>query len=366
MKIVQAELFGITIPLKKPFAVSKYTFTNYFGYILRLTDEDGVTGVGESLQLETPWYSAESFEPAGIVLRKYLLPSVMHQPYGNEQELLASMDWVQGNYQAKAAIETAVCDMMAKREKKPLYRYLGGESPLVEGGVSIGLSSDSELLAQIRESLDEGYQRIKVKIAPGHDESVLDVVRGAFPDISLMADANAAYTTDDFDHLAGLDRYRLIMIEQPLGNGDFVDHAALCRRMKTPICLDESVHNMHDAVIAAETQACSIVNIKPPRVGGPLHVQKMLAYLKSKGIGAWIGGMMETGVGRLMNMACATLENIQYAGDIHPPADYLSFDITAYAFSQKNGYLSLPETPGLGAEVDWDTVHDIAINKTIL
>lgn len=366
MKIVQAELYGITIPLKKPFAISKYTFTHYFGYILRLTDEDGVSGVGESLQLESPWYSAESFEPAGIVLTRYLLPSILNQPCADHEELLHRMDWVQMNYQAKAAIETAVCDIMAKRANMPLYRYLGGENPLVEGGVSIGLSEDSALLEQIGAALSEGYKRIKVKIAPGHDEAVLDVVRGTYPKIALMADANAAYTVSDFDHLCGLDRYGMIMIEQPLGNGDFIDHAALRKRMKTPICLDESVHSMNDAIIAAETRACSIINIKPPRVGGPLHVKKMLGFLQQRQIGAWIGGMMESGIGRLMNMACATLENIRYAGDIHPPQDYLDFDLVDYPFKQKNGYLSLPQAPGFGAEVDWDTVKSIAISTTIL
>lgn len=366
MKIVKAELFGITLPLKKPFSVSKYTFTNYFGYILRLTDEDGQTGIGESLQLETPWYSAESFAPAGIVIERYLLPSVLHTEFTDERELLSRMDWVQGNYQAKAAIETAVCDLAAKRAGLPLYRYLGGKRNTVEGGVSLGLAEDAELNRAIGTYLGEGYRRIKVKIAPSHDESVLDAVRCAYPNIILMADANAAYKRQDFDLLTGLDRYRLIMIEQPLGNGDFIDHAELSVRMKTPVCLDESVHNMGDAKIAAKLNACAIVNIKPPRVGGPLHVKDMLDFLKEQGIGAWIGGMMETGIGRLMNMACATLDNICYAGDIHPPLDYLSCDVVQNDFCQRDGYLALPQTPGLGAMVDWDLVERIALLKRVL
>ncbi len=361
MKIVSAEITGIKLPYSSVFSISKYTFYDYCGYILKLFSDDGLIGFGESVQLLTPWYSAETFKTAKTVLLEHILPSFIGKQYNDEHELLQSLEWIQGQHQAKAAVECAICDIAAQQKNMPLYKYLGGTSAVVKSGVSIGLQPQDELIRTIQRYLDGGYTRIKVKIAPGKDIDVIESVRKNFPNISLMADCNAAYTKKEFDLLKRLDDYELLMLEQPLANGDLIEHSELQSMMKTPICLDESVHTMADAVLAVELNSCKIINIKPPRVGGPLHVANMLKMLKRENVGAWIGGMMETGVGRLMNMACATLPGITLPGDMRPPLDYLKNDIVTNKFNAVNGELTLSENIGLGANVDEEFLRSVAV-----
>ncbi len=363
MKIINAQIIGIKLPYKTSFKVSKHTFYDYYGYIVRLTNEDGTTGVGECVQLETPWYSDETFATARIVLEDYIIPSILNIQCDNEIELLSKLEWIQGQYQAKAGIETAICDIASKLKGMPLYKYLGGENTKVKTGVSIGIQEESKLLNTVGQYLQQGYERIKVKIAPGNDVDVIESILNKYPDISLMVDCNAAYTKKDFDLLKQLDNYNLLMLEQPLGNGDLLEHAQLQSLIKTPICLDESVHNMADATLAKQLNACKIINVKPPRVGGPLHVAQMVKMLGGAGIGAWVGGMMETGIGRMMNIACATLGGITHPGDIRPPLDYLVDDIVTNKFEVINTILIPSSQSGLGVIIDEEKLEKATVYK---
>lgn len=363
MKLDKVEMNTIRVPLREPFHISKYTFESCVGHILKLTAEDGTVGYGESVQLETPWYSAETLKTSSIILRELMLPSLLGCRAETAGVLMEELAYIQGNQQSLAAIDTALLDIDSQRAGLPLWRYIGGTQNRVPVGTSIGILPESELFQKIDEYLASGFRRIKVKIMPGSDVRVVEAIRRKYPDIDLTVDANAAYTLRDKDIFLALDGYRLSMIEQPFGNGDLIEHAELQQMMQTPICLDESVHDMSEIQAAVALDACRIINLKPPRVGGPSNVLKMLRFIKKRNVGAWIGGMLETGVGRMLNLTCATLDGICYPSDLRPPLDYLLEDITDASFAMTDGYMLLSDTPGLGVQPDPDKLRFYTVDS---
>lgn len=352
MKLDRVQMKTIRIPLREPFHISKYTFESCVGHIVKLTSEDGIVGFGESVQLETPWYSAETLKTSSIILRELLLPALLGNEAAKADGLMEELAYIQGNQQSLAAIDTALLDIDSQKAGVPLWRYIGGSNSRVPVGTSIGILPKDQLFQKIDEYLASGFRRIKVKIMPGNDINVVEIIRAKYPDIDLTVDANAAYTLKDKDVFLALDEYRLSMIEQPFGNGDLIEHAELQQMMQTPICLDESVHDMSEIQAAVALDACRIINLKPPRVGGPSNVLKMLRFIEKRNVGAWIGGMLETGIGRMLNLTCASLDGICYPSDLRPPLDYLQEDITATSFDMADGYMLLSDTPGLGVEPD--------------
>lgn len=350
MKLQRVKMKTIRIPLREPFHISKYTFENCVGHIIILTGEDGTVGYGESVQLETPWYSAETLKTSSIILRELMLPAVLSGEADTASGLMKDLAYIQGNQQSLSAIDTALLDIDAKRAGLPLWKFIGGVNDRVSVGTSIGLLPERELFGKIEEYLSNGFRRIKVKIMPGNDIRIVEAIRNRFPGIDLTVDANAAYSIKDKDVFLALDAFGLSMIEQPFGNGDLIEHAELQRMMKTPLCLDESVHDISQIQAAVALEACRIINLKPPRVGGPSSVAEMLRFLRKRQVGAWIGGMLETGVGRMLNLTCATLDGICYPSDLRPPLDYLFEDITDAPFVMQDGYMRLSQTPGLGVQ----------------
>jgi O-succinylbenzoate synthase len=266
---------------------------------------------------------------------------------------------------AKATLENAIWDLEAQREGVSLAQLLGGVHETIPCGVSIGIQpSIPALLDVIEKELAAGYQRIKLKCKPGWDVEVFDAVRARWPKILLSCDANSAYRLKDADHLASFDRFHLLMVEQPLWHDDFYFHSILQKRMETPICLDESIHNRRDALAAIEMESCRIINIKLGRVGGFSEAIAVHNITHERGIPVWCGGMLESGIGRAHNIALATLENFSLPGDVSASARYWAEDIVEPEISvSPAGEIVISDAPGRGYEVRADLMERLTVRK---
>jgi O-succinylbenzoate synthase len=280
-------------------------------------------------------------------MRDFLLP--MCATLDAPTDVRARTVPVRGNRMAKACVEMAILDAWLRAKDESLARFLGGTKERIECGVSVGLApTTGVLLEEIEGYLDQGYRRIKVKVAPGEDVQVLDAVRNKWPDVKLMADANAAYTLDDLPTLMRFDDYNLTMIEQPLAEGDLLDHATLQAAVKTPVCLDESIESAKATADAIALKACRIVNIKAGRVGGYLEAKRVHDVARHHGIPVWCGGMLETGLGRAANLALASLQGFTLPGDTSASNRYFHEDITEPFVMAADGTMAVPRGPGIG------------------
>ena len=308
MIITSVELREIRLPLIHFFETSFGRTTERRIPLVRVTDKDGAEGWGECTAGEGPFYSDEWAETAWHTIKTFLAPMVIGKEINSARETWELMSAVRGHRMAKAAIETACWDLEAKRLGEPLWKTLGGMHSEISCGVSIGIQDTPEaLIEKIETELAGGYQRIKIKIKPGWDLKIIARVRGKFPDIRLMADANSAYTLADVNLFKELDQFRLMMIEQPLAHDDIFDHAELQKQIKTPVCLDESIHSSEDAKHAIELKAGRVINLKLGRVGGHAQAKKVERVCRENNIPVWCGGMLESGIGRAHNIAMSTL-----------------------------------------------------------
>jgi O-succinylbenzoate synthase len=350
--IERVELLQIRLPLLYPFETSLGRITERHIILVHVRDSDGVEGWGECVADERPHYSEEWIESAWPALSQLLAPLVLRGE---------SFDHIRGNRMAKAAIETALWDLEAKRQNLPLWRLLGGTRQEIACGVSIGLQPSLDaLLGKIERELAAGYQRIKIKIKPGHDVALVASVRERFPDIRLMVDANSAYRLHDAPLLRELDRFNLMMIEQPLAHDDIADHARLQKELATPICLDESIRSAADARHAIELGACRIVNIKLGRVGGLAEARRLEQVCREAGVPVWCGGMLEAGIGRAHNIALSTLEGFTLPGDVSASSRYWKEDIIEPAVTvSSRGTITAPEDAGIGFRVKRTFIESI-------
>jgi O-succinylbenzoate synthase len=268
---------------------------------------------------------------------------------------------------AKAALENALWVIEAQYKGTPLAKLIGGELEEIPCGVSIGIqNSVEELLEKIAREVSAGYQRIKVKVKPGWDIDVLERIRTEFPRIALMADANSAYTLADLAHLKQFDRFYLMMIEQPLGWDDIIDHARLQREISTPLCLDESIHSSDDARKAIEMGACKIINVKLGRVGGFTSAQRVHQVCRARNTPVWCGGMLESGIGRAHNIAMSALPGFTLPGDVSASRRYWAEDIICPEVTvSARGTISVPQAPGLGFEPDLDRIERVTVRKEL-
>jgi O-succinylbenzoate synthase len=259
---------------------------------------------------------------------------------------------------AKAAVEMAAWDLFARRQGQPLASVLGGARTSIESGVSIGIQDSlDELVERVRVERDAGYRRVKIKIKPGWDVDAVARVREACGDVPLMVDANAAYTVNDAAHLAALDRFGLMMVEQPLDYDDLRDHATLQRQLSTPICLDESIHSVRAAADAIALGACRIINIKPGRVGGHGPSIQLHDLTARHGVPVWHGGMLESGIGRAHNIHLSTLSNFTLPGDVAASRRYYAPDVIDPEIEvAPDGTIAVPTGPGIGVQVVADRV----------
>ena len=367
MRIDQVEIRYIQLPLVHPFETSFGREDLRHTIIVAIRGE-GLTGWGEAATSEGPWYEYETVETAWHVLRDFLGPRLVGQDVSTARQAAMLMAPVRGHHLAKMGMEAAICDLQGQAEGKSLSSLLGGTRETVAVGVSIGVQdSVRDLIERIEGFLVNGYRRVKIKIRPGWDIDVVRKVRKHYPDLSLMVDANSAYSLGDSDLLAALDEYGLLMIEQPLAHDDLVDHAELQRRLRTPICLDESVPSLAAARAALVLGSGRIINIKPGRVGGLTVARDIHDLCQRRDVPVWCGGMLETGIGRAHNVALASLPGFTLPGDISASARYFHQDIVEPAFTvNPDGTMTVPSGPGLGVKVMLDRVESATRRRDLI
>ncbi len=356
----------IRLALKEPFRISSGTIAERRVCLLELRAADGTTGWSECVAGEQPNYSPETIDTAWHAMREWLAGRVLGVEFDEPSAVFAALDRnIRGHHMAKAAIEMGCWDVAARQRNLPLSRLLGGIRDRVPTGISIGIQRDPDaLVARARQAMAQGYRKIKMKIEPGSDVAFVAAVREALgPDLHLMADANSAYTLGDADHLKQLDRFGLIMIEQPLDREDLVRHAKLQKMLTTPICLDESITSVDRAADMIELGAGRIINIKPGRVGGFSASKAIHDLCQRHGVPVWCGGMFESGVGRAHNVALASLPNFSLPGDMSPSGRYWERDIVTPEWTMDgDGMVHVPlHAPGIGVTVDMDRVDDLTV-----
>ena len=364
MRLDAVELRSIELPLVAPFRTSFGTETTRAALLVRVVTPEA-QGWGECVAMADPLYSSEYLSAAADVLRRFLVPAVAAAGDTLSAAGVApALARFRGHRMAKAALETAVLDAQLRAEGRSLAHELGAVRDRVACGVSVGImDSVPQLLDVVGGYLDAGYLRIKLKIEPGWDVEPVAAVRNRFgDDILLQVDANAAYSRADARHLARLDAFDLLLIEQPLDEEDVLGHADLARLVRTPICLDESITSARAAADAIRLGACAIVNIKPGRVGGYLEARRVHDVCTASGVPVWCGGMLETGIGRAANLALAALPGFTLPGDTSGSDRYYRTDITE-PFVVRDGHLDVPSAPGIGVEPDAERLAEVSTSS---
>lgn len=367
IRIEQIGLREIRLPLKEPFRISSGEMTERRILLVELKPADGARVWAECVAFEVPNYSSETLDTAWIALRDYVAPRVLGIALDGPVRVHGILEKdFRGHRMAKAAVEMGVWAIAAERKQISLRTQLRGERDRVPVGISLGIqASPDALVEKASDAVRAGYRKIKIKIQPGADVEYVRAVRAALPHAPLMVDANNAYTLEDADHLALLDEYELIMMEQPLEHEDLVRHAALQRKLRTPVCLDESITSVNRVQDMIDLGSGRIVNVKPGRVGGFTSSLAIHDLCVRNGIAAWCGGMLETGIGRAYNVALATLPGFTIAGDLSPSARYWERDVVTPEWTlDEDGMMRVPvEQPGIGVTVDENFIEDVTVRR---
>ena len=369
IRIDQIELREIGLALKEPFRISSGLCTERRIMLLHLRDADGAEVWSECVAGEAPNYTAETIDTAWFSITEYVAPRVLGVEFGHPREIHDVLEHnFRGHNMAKAALEMGAWGLTAVKEKTSLSHLLGGTRERIETGISIGIqSSPAALVERVKRAIADRYRKVKLKIEPGHDVEFVRAVREAYPDASLMADANNAFTLRDTDRLKMLDDLNLIMIEQPLAFDDIIRHAELQRQLKTPICLDESITGVEKAEDMIAIKAGRIINIKPGRVGGFSESIAIHDVCVKNRIPVWCGGMLESGVGRAYNVALASLPGFSLPGDLSPSARYWERDVVTPEWTMNDGMVTVPrDKPGLGVDVDVARVDNLTVRSQTL
>lgn len=357
------ELRVLQIPLVAPFTTSFGTETMREVIIARALTADG-DGWGEVVTSPAPLYSSEYTQSAWDVALRWLIPALLDRRTLAPEDVAGTLRPFVGHRMPKAGLELAVLDAALRAEGRAVGEYLGAVHDRVPSGVSVGIQRDPATLVEVvRGYLDEGYVRIKLKIKPGRDIAETAAVRDAFGGIPLQVDANSAYTLADAETLAELDRFDLLLIEQPLQEDDIVDHATLARRLRTPVCLDESIVSHKAAVDALALGSASVINIKAGRVGGYLEAVAIHDLCREAGIPVWCGGMLETGIGRAANAALAALPGFTLPGDVSASDRFYARDIVTEPAVLEDGHVRVPTGHGLGVEIDPVALEDFTVAR---
>jgi O-succinylbenzoate synthase len=361
----------VRLPLKEPFRISSGVVTERRIFLLELHDANGTSTWSECVAGEQPNYTAETIDTAWYAIGQWIAPRVLGVRFNGPEEVSAELNRdLRGHPMAKAAVEMGCWGLAATAEGVPLSKRIGGTRDRVATGISLGIQGNPAALVQrATAAVAQGYRKIKVKIAPGSDIAFVRAVREALgQDMHLMADANSAYHLSDADHLAQLDEFNLIMIEQPLGADDIRQHAELQRRLRTPICLDESITSVDRARDMIALGSGRIVNIKPGRVGGFAASLAIHDVCQQSGIPVWCGGMLESGVGRAYNVALASLPNFSLPGDLSPSARYWERDLVTPEWTMDaDGMVPVPRSqPGIGITVDMARVDALTVRTETL
>jgi O-succinylbenzoate synthase len=367
VKIERLELRLLELPLVHFFETSFGRIDDKHFIIVR-ADGDGTSGYGECVADNDPYYSAETNETAWHIISEFIAPRVLGVELAHPRDVFPALKAIRGHNMAKAAVEMAAWDLYARQRREPLWRTLGGARDRIASGVSIGIQpSLADLAATVERELAAGYRRVKIKVKPGWDLDPVRTIRERFGSVPLMVDANAAYTAGDAEHLARLDEYGLMMIEQPLDYDDIAEHAQLQRQLKTPICLDESIKSVGAAREAIAAGACRIINIKPGRIGGFGESIRLHDLCAGHGIPVWHGGMLESGIGRAANIHLSTLPNFTLPGDVAASKRYFSPDLIEPPIEvAADGTIAVPNDHGLGVIIRDDRVERATRRRTTL
>ena len=361
MKLTEIELRVIHLPLVRPFRTSFGTQTSREVLIVKVTNENGTSGWAECVAMSEPLYSPEYVVGCIDLIKRFLIPALKAKPEINAEDVATVLKPFLAGQMAKASLETAILDAQLKDQKVSLASYLGATKSKVECGVSVGIANNLEALGEeVKSYVDAGYRRIKLKIEPGWDIEAVKYIRNLYPDIPLQVDANQAYSRNDGKHLARLDEFNLLLIEQPLDEHDILGHALLAKEVKTAICLDESIISLQSAEDALALKATTIINIKPGRVGGYIESVKIHDLCLKNKIPVWCGGMLETGIGRAANLALAALPNFTLPGDTSASSRYYEVDTTE-PFVLVDGHIDVPTGPGIGV----DPIREVVDRYTV-
>ena len=356
MRIESIEVIAVRLPLRSPWHTAAGTLNGREVLLVRLRSDIG-DGWGECAAFAEPGYSAEFVASARIVLRDHLIPRLLAPTDIAASEAATIMSPVNGHRMAKSALEMAMLDAELRAAGASFGDFLGVTRTHVSAGVAIGFAgSPAELCDRVAAYVDEGYRRAKLKIAPGRDLDYIASVRDQFPALALQVDANGAYDRDDLDHLAKLDEFGLLLVEQPFGEDDLVGHARLAERLVTPVCLDEPIVSIDTTRTAVALGACDVVNLKPGRVGGYLEAQRIHDWCVQQSIPLWCGGMLETGLGRAANVALAALSGFTLPGDLSASARFYGTDIVTEPIVVEHGSIAVPSGVGFGVELDPDVI----------
>ena len=361
MRIDSLEMRIVKLELVRPFRTSSSYKTHLEHILIRVMGRDDtdrtIEGWGECACPSDPYYCPETVETCWHILDGFLAPVLLGSVWDHPDRVGALFRRVKGNRFAKAGLEMACWDAWCRAEGRSLADALGATRARIHSGVSLGIEADRDrLFDQIDQFVEEGYHRIKLKIAPGHDVEVVQAVRERWPDLPLQVDANSAYTLDDLPTLQRLDAFNLLLIEQPLAHDDIIDHVTLQKALETPVCLDESIHSADDARKAIDLGACRIINIKTSRVGGLSEAKRIHDLCLARGIPVWCGGMHEYGVGRAANVALAALPGFTLPGDVSGSDKYYREDVIDPPILATRGTVAVSNAPGLGVQPRLDRI----------
>lgn len=363
MKIEKVDLFLTSMKLVQPFRTHQETVTDRESILIKVTDDTGHYGWGEVVAFSSPWYTEETIETSWHMLTEFFIPTILEQEWTSPREVNETLLHWKRNHMAKAGIEMAIWDLFAKRAGISLSEYIGGVRKEVKAGVVVSMDSPERMLNTIENRINEGYERIKVKIDPANDYQMLKMIRDTYTDIALLVDANSAYSLKDAERLKKLDSLNLLMIEQPLAADDIVEHAELQRVLSTPVCLDESIVSLQDARNAVKLGSCKVISIKIGRVGGLANAIDIHDLCTEHEIPVWCGGMLETGISRAFHIALATLPNFTIPGDLSASRRYWEKDVIIPEVVVEDGKVKVPEGSGIGFKVDEPFVEQITKRK---
>lgn len=322
-----------------------------------------LAGWGECGAFTNPYYLPETIDTARHIIEKFIAPTVLD---ASVHQALEGAQRVKGNLAARAAVEQAVTDLAARQSGYTLAEHIGGSIRAVEVGAVASIQDLPFLEQEVAGYIADGYRRIKLKIHPGHDVKPVRMVRATWPDVALAVDANGSYDRTTAQHLDELDSLDLQFIEQPLCNEDLAGHAALAKRLSTPICLDESIQRLTELEWAIRLGAADIINVKPARVGGALAALAMGELIQEHGLSAWVGGMLETGIGRAHSLALATLPWFDRAADLSASNRYFEQDLVEPGWSLQDGTMRPRREPGIGVEPDLARLEEATVSMQVI
>jgi O-succinylbenzoate synthase len=361
--IRKAEAWRISIPMHEPFRISSGEVSCKDAIVVRLSDGE-FFGWGESSSMPGAFYSGETPDTCERELVDCILPALVGKQYSTMADLESALaEWTSSRF-VRVAIETAAWELLARQRGQSLRALFGLPERSIPSGLAVGLYDS---LDQLRAALDRygvgDFKRLKIKIKRGHDVRLVQAIRKWFGDIPLFVDANADYSMTDIDVFRELDKYGLMMFEQPFARDDFEGSSHLQKIVETPICFDESAETAADIKLGADMKACRIVNIKLQRVGGYLEAMRIAELCMQNNIAMWMGTMPELGIASAQALVFASHPGCIYPTDVEPSSRWFVDDVLQPELKLHAGELSVPEGPGLGFDVDLKKLNEYALRQ---